>query len=230
MQDFIFQEVLLEFESIDSTNTEAKRQIDLGGKNVLCITATLQTKGRGRMERVWESSREGNLYMTIVCESIFISPEISEILPLYTAFSVMKAINSEIGSKAINYKWPNDLLIEGQKFGGILIEKYKGFFIIGIGINITSAPENTIFPATFLEKYNLSSNAKQIFESFQRNLETNKLAVINFLSENFFTKNEISINKGEFKGVFKKIQENGNLVLILENGATKEITVGDVSA
>ena len=133
-----------------------------------------------------------------------------------------------INSKKVQYKWPNDLLIENKKFCGILIEKHKKFFIIGMGVNCASYPENTIFPATCLNEHNITINPKEIFESFQLNLEKDVKFIINFLTNLFFTKEIVLINKGEFTGKFKEINANGNLVLTLENGVTKEITFGDV--
>lgn len=226
MQDFIFQEVLYEFDTLDSTNEEAKRKINSEkAENVFCITSEIQTNGRGRMERKWDSSFKGNIYLTFAINENFIPFELQEILPLYTAFAILKAVNSE----KIKYKWANDLLIENQKFAGILIEKYKGFFLIGIGINIKSAPENTIFPATFLEKFNLTTTPEEIFNSFQKNLNANKEFIINKLAEIFFSKDEIQVNQGQFKGFFKQIKSNGNLILTLENGMQKEISFGDIS-
>lgn len=223
MKDFIFQDILYTYEEIDSTNLQAMRILDLGeAKQCYAILAKRQTSGKGRMNRIWESAIEGNIYFTIAVEEKLIPEEVHSILPLYTAFCIMKAINSSI----VKYKWPNDLLIEGEKFCGVLIQKYKGFFIIGIGVNVESFPENQ--KATSLKKYNLHLTPFEIYNSFTNCATYNASYIINFLKDRFFQTTSISINKGEFVGDFKYITQSGDLVLN-NQGQEVVIKVGDVS-
>ena len=221
MKDFTFQEVLFEFKILDSTNLEATRKIEsLEGGLCFAITAGVQTDGRGRLERKWESSSAGNIYMTLAIEENLLPLELRAILPLYTAFSLIKAINSDL----TKYKWPNDLLIEGKKFCGVLCQKYKGFFIIGIGVNVAVAPEFGVS----LARYNLDLQPVNIFNSFKENLNFTPEYIINFLSKKFFKQHGVEANKGEFSGDFKGITQEGNLILY-SNGKDIIIKYGDVS-
>lgn len=223
MKNFIFQDILFEHKTISSTNEEAKKMVKLkdGGKCFAVLSHT-QTNGKGRLGREWNSSFEGNIYLTIgvhfsLCQNF------ADILPLYTAFILLKSI----GEKA-HYKWVNDVIIEGKKVAGILIEKVDDFFIIGIGVNVVNHPLNAIFPACNLSEFNLDLKPVTIFENFQNHLELRREFVINYLQNRFFTQDEIKINQGEFIGKFHKIIENGNLILKQRNGSLKEISFGDV--
>lgn len=228
MQDIIFQDICFEFEVIDSTNLEAKRKIEQNlAQKCFIITAKSQTNGRGRNLRKWHSENTGNIYTSFVFEGSMITEEIAKILPLYTAFSILKAIKTH-NNLEIKYKWPNDLLIDGKKFCGILIEKYKEFYIIGIGVNTVSFPNDTVLPATSLSEFGITINLYEIFESFKQNANASSQSVINLLSKRFFTQDEISIDQGKFVGTFFKITNEGYLVLRLLNGTKREISFGEV--
>lgn len=226
MEDFIFQEVLHKFETIDSTNEEAKRMLKTNPQNLFVITAKEQTKGKGRVGRSWQSGIDGNVYMTITINSSLILEGLRKILPLYVAFTIIKALES----KLIQYKWPNDLMIEGKKFCGILVEKQEDFFIIGIGININPSIHYKDFNATCLTNYNIAISADKIFESFKKHINTQAKDVIMLLKDKFFTKEKFFINNGEFVGFFENITEEGELVIKLTDSTKKTLTFGDVSA
>jgi BirA family biotin operon repressor/biotin-[acetyl-CoA-carboxylase] ligase len=223
MKNFDFQEVLFTFDTIPSTNEEAKRKVlQSESGNCFAILSKMQTDGRGRLKRIWNSSFEGNIYLTIALnENLCI--DVADILPLYTAFVVLIAI----GEKA-QYKWVNDIIIQNKKVGGVLIEKINKFFIIGIGINVVNNPKDTIFPSANLNEFDLNVSAEQIFDSFKNNINTRREFIINYLQSKFFTQDEVSINQGEFVGNFYKITNNGNLIIKTADGKLKEITFGDV--
>lgn len=194
------------------------------GEGGLCfaVLTKKQTAGRGRLERSWESDINGNIYLTLCLHSSLVKG-LEEIIPLYTAFSLITAI----GEKA-RYKWANDVLIEGKKVAGILVERLDEFFIIGIGVNVEKAPLNTLFPATSLKENGLFLTPEQIFNSFRNNINLNVDFILNSLKKKFFTIDEVSINQGEFKGVMNDIIKNGSLILRQKNGTFKEINFGDV--
>jgi BirA family biotin operon repressor/biotin-[acetyl-CoA-carboxylase] ligase len=223
MKDFAFQDVLFKFNEVSSTQEKAKEFIKTGeGGRIFIISAQKQTKGRGRMERKWDSSFVGNIYISI-CFTEEMGLEMTDILPLYTSFILI----NKIGEKA-KYKWPNDVIIEGKKVAGILIERQNGFFIVGIGVNTLHNPEDTIFPAGNLAEFGISLNVEDVFKSFKENINLNPQFIINFLQNRFFTNDEVTINKGEFVGKMSKISPNGNLILKQRDGTLREISFGDV--
>lgn len=220
MQKFNFQDILLEYPTLSSTSGVALDFIK-SGKYGECflIKANSQTNGQGRFDRKWISEDNGNIYMTLAVKEYFIPLSIISILPLYAGFIILK----KLPWKAIEYKWPNDLLIRGEKFCGVLIQKFKGFFIIGIGINTESSPPG----ATFLKKHNILIEPKEIFESFKENLEIEVSFILEYLKKRFIQSKKITINQGEFKGQFYNINSEGKLVLKLDNGVLQTISYGD---
>lgn len=146
---------LLTYDVLDSTNAEARRLAGGGASHGAVIWARRQTAGRGRMGRDWVSA-EGNLFM-----SVLLSPDkpLAQCTQLSFVTSVAAAETlTEIlpNPEKITCKWPNDILFDGKKLGGILLESFAGpdgrqWVVVGIGINIDSFPEHVLFPATCLK-------------------------------------------------------------------------------
>lgn len=112
--------------------------------------AGMQINGKGQRGRFWHSEF-GNLFIT----GNFYNQ--NNLLPGQISITVGVALANMLENlgidQEISLKWPNDLLINGQKCGGILIEKYDDHYLIGVGINIKSHPENVETPATQLNLY-----------------------------------------------------------------------------
>lgn len=149
---------LFSFEQIESTNDEIKRIVTADySQDVLVITET-QTRGRGRRGRRWYSP-PGNLYMSF-SKTPPVNPASLGQISLVIGIAVYKAIQKLIPDSAqIALKWPNDVLINKMKVGGILVEteqfpgqEYATCFA-GVGVNILSSPEMVIFPACSLREF-----------------------------------------------------------------------------
>ncbi len=131
---------------VDSTNSEAKRRMRSGCRDGLVIVAENQTAGRGRMGRKWHSVPGKGLYFSVVLFPERLPINRASLLVPLTAVAVCKAIINAIDLPVV-LKWPNDLLYQGQKLGGILLEaggeadsvKYA---ILGIGINANLVEED----------------------------------------------------------------------------------------
>ena len=106
------------YKEVDSTNTKIK-ELAKTAKEGLVVVADRQTAGRGRRGRTWESTEEGNLYM-----SVLLKPELevtkAAMLTLVMAYSVAKAIQR--WKIDVQIKWPNDLIMGKKKICGILTE------------------------------------------------------------------------------------------------------------
>jgi BirA family transcriptional regulator, biotin operon repressor / biotin---[acetyl-CoA-carboxylase] ligase len=147
--------VILRFDSLDSTNTEAARQAMRGAQEGLCIVAHEQTAGRGRQERVWISPPGAGLYCSIVLRPRL---ELSAwpLLTLMTAVAVHDALREASGLET-DIKWPNDIYAREAKLCGILAETVETAqgraCIIGIGINLSNSafPESLRQSATSIE-------------------------------------------------------------------------------
>ena len=125
------------FEEVDSTNSEAKRQIKNGNRQPMLLIAETQTAGRGRMGRSFYSPPRTGLYMSLKLPGEMIR---NELLTVSAAVAVAVSIE-ELSGKATAIKWVNDIYMDGRKVAGILAEavhEAKSDFVIGIGINVTT--------------------------------------------------------------------------------------------
>lgn len=125
--------------SVDSTNAEVMRRLDAGVGTPFGIIAERQTAGRGRRGRSWVSPFGANLYYTLGI-SVRGGPKELEGLSLVVGLAVVRAIQS-LGIAAAGLKWPNDVLLNGKKLAGILLELTGDpadlcSVAIGIGINV----------------------------------------------------------------------------------------------
>jgi len=140
---------------IGSTNDEAKRLARAGAPDRTLVWAGEQTAGRGRRGRVW-SSPPGNLYLSLLLRPGG-SPGQAAQLGFVAALGLGEALERLTDGKlALRYKWPNDLLANGGKLAGILLESETGpsgtveFLVIGIGVNLICGPSSAEYPATSL--------------------------------------------------------------------------------
>ena len=118
---------------IDSTNDECKRISS--NKDILVVTADKQTRGKGRKGKKWHSP-EGNISLSIA----FADKEFNMPISIATGILVKDALTEVFNIGSIKLKWPNDLVFEKRKIGGILVEKeiFANYtkVIVGIGINL----------------------------------------------------------------------------------------------
>lgn len=130
-------------ESVSSTMDAARALA--AHQDFLLVSALEQTRGKGTRGREWRAAR-GNVYMTIGVNRRHLPAHRLALLPLELGLHVWdecaRAVASAGGAslKSLQLKWPNDLLWEGRKAGGILVESFGEFMLAGIGINLAQAP------------------------------------------------------------------------------------------
>jgi BirA family transcriptional regulator, biotin operon repressor / biotin---[acetyl-CoA-carboxylase] ligase len=132
---------------IGSTNDEARRLAGEGAPDGTVVHADEQTAGRGRLAHTWFSP-PGNLYLSILLrtgEPAGRTAELSFVTALAVADTVEALLPRQIRTML---KWPNDVLVNGAKIAGILLEQTEDATIIGIGLNILEAPSNLAYTAT----------------------------------------------------------------------------------
>lgn len=137
---------LLYFQKIDSTNSEAERRIASGESSPFVVISSHQTKGRGRLGRVWESQSAENLYLSVVFEPK-VPPQQLQHFTLWAGICLCRALQGFVPDAPLKIKWPNDLHCEGRKFAGMLTEAKidaDGIrsIIFGLGLNINSNPND----------------------------------------------------------------------------------------
>jgi len=139
---------------LDSTNEEARRRALAGDSGHLWIQADEQTAGRGRHGRVW-TSPVGNLHAS----ALIVAPCETELAPQigFVAGVALRRAVDDLGGTAIRLKWPNDLVHDGAKLAGLLVEGVttprRAFAaIVGFGVNLAVSPEGLAYPATNLSR------------------------------------------------------------------------------
>lgn len=123
--------IIHRFEELDSTQTWAKKHLETFDPGLVTVViARSQTAGRGRLSRSF-SSPPGGLYMTLCMQ---LDKSIQDLV----SFALVVGLAIAKVSDKIRLKWPNDILIDGKKAGGILIETRAPWWMIGVGLNVTT--------------------------------------------------------------------------------------------
>ncbi|MBJ7447123.1 MAG: biotin--[acetyl-CoA-carboxylase] ligase [Brevundimonas sp.] len=144
---------VLLFDQLDSTNAEARRRAEAGEAGPLWITTRRQTQGRGRRGREW-ASQDGNLFATLL-HVVTKSPAEAAQITFIAALAVADLLDRYAPPSLVTIKWPNDVMLAGVKASGILVESGAhasgGLWLaVGIGVNLSHAPQGTERPAAAL--------------------------------------------------------------------------------
>ena len=144
---------VLLLDQTDSTNADARRRADAGETGPLWIVARRQSEGRGRRGRAWDSDA-GNLFATLLTTTRKSPAEAAQVT-FIAALAVADLLDSWAPASVVTIKWPNDVMLAGEKAAGVLVESGAhpagGLWLaVGIGVNLIHAPEGTERPATAL--------------------------------------------------------------------------------
>lgn len=229
---------VLHFDRIDSTNAEARRLAETGERGPLWIWADEQTGGKGRLGRSWVSE-PGNLYATFLF-SFAGEPAIAAQLSFVAALAVHDTVTALLPGVRPAIKWPNDLLLGGAKFCGLLAEvvaSTPATVALGCGINVAHAPAGTPYPVTALG-HGLA------VETVLRQLDASLKARLDMWDEGrgfgairaAWTERAIGLGEPctaqlggrELNGAFRGLAPDGALVLELADGTAQSIHAGDV--
>lgn len=134
-------------QQVDSTNAEAQRLVAEAGLRPLVVVAEQQSAGRGRRGRVWSSPFGQNLYMSFV-EPVSGGAQGLEGLSLVVGLTLVQTLEA-CGYQGLRLKWPNDVLIDGAKLAGVLLEisgdlTADAVVVIGVGVNVLMEVDGNI--------------------------------------------------------------------------------------
>lgn len=227
-----------------STNIDVLDLARLGDPGRVWVVAEAQNGGRGRRGREW-TSQPGNLYASALLIDPGAPQRLPE-LPFVAAVATADAV-AEIaaGHKAPGIKWPNDVLIDGRKLAGILLETTRTpagrtAVAVGIGVNCRHHPFGTETPATDLLIEGIDATPERLFDAlcaafaarFAEWGEGRGFAAIRaaWLARAFGIGCPIRVRLmlGEEHGVFEGIDEEGLLILAASDGSRRKISAGDV--
>jgi BirA family biotin operon repressor/biotin-[acetyl-CoA-carboxylase] ligase len=232
-------------DEIGSTNTEALALARAGGAGPLWITARRQTAGRGRRGRNWVSE-PGNLYASL----LLTDPPAARAAEL--SFVAALALHDAIADVApglgpwLALKWPNDLLLNGAKLAGILIEGEQTTdglaAAIGFGVNCATHPADMAFAATSLIAAGALVSPEHLFQSLsatmlRRLLQWSRGDGFASTRRDWLARAagcgeqiRVRLPERELIGRFEALDESGRLMLRLPDGTAQAITAGEVFA
>lgn len=258
------QHRLLDLAECDSTNAEALRLMRAGESGPLWIATTRQNAGRGRRQRPWAFT-PGNLAATFL-QTMEIAPARAATLGFVAGVALNDALTQAAHGyeqsafspyaaraeparlpDAFRIKWPNDILGNGRKLAGILLECEQANpvgsgmlnVVVGMGVNVVDAPSDTPYPATSLAAMGLPLGAEDIFEvlssawaqaldqwDFGRGMEAIRARWMARAAG--LNMPVIVENAGRrISGLFEAIDSEGRLI-IAANGTHETIAAGDV--
>lgn len=236
---------IIVLDSVDSTNNYLKENAGkIKGGTV--VTARMQTGGKGRLGRKWETIKDEEICFSILLRPDISPMEVSAITPL-CGLAVAKGLSDYFDFKG-EIKWPNDVIVGSKKICGILTEMNcefdkVDFIVIGIGINVlnTSFPAEIAYKATSCKmESNREINKNQLLATVLKHLE--EVLIDN--NYNFTEKTleeyksycatlnrEITFTrKGEkAQGTATDINNLGELIVTMENGEKETIFSGEVT-
>ena len=194
-------------------------------EDFLAVYTFNQTKGRGQYGNSWENLPEENLAYSFALKTKNINVS-DTCFNFYTAILVRDFI-ANLTKTEVKIKWPNDLILKNKKICGMLFEKNKNYFVVGIGINILQENfKNLPKAGSVLSQTGLSFELKAFTESLhqylfehlvQKEIPNNILELYHL---HLYRKNEVSVfekNEVRQNGIIQNIDENGYIWIDLEN-------------
>ncbi|MEM1038341.1 MAG: biotin--[acetyl-CoA-carboxylase] ligase [Pseudomonadota bacterium] len=236
----------LAFETVGSTNTEASRLASIGEFERVWVTALEQFAGRGRRGREWESPR-GNLFASAAFPVQASASVPLTGLPLLASLALRDAVVDVAPALThqLGLKWPNDLLLNGKKLAGILLESTAGegsatIITAGFGVNCAWHPQDALYATTSLRDEGVLMSADRLFAALAlrfdqwlgvwdggKGTETVRdgwLAHAVGLGEQLVAR----YSDGEVYGTFESLDESGFLMLRDDTGNLRQISAADI--
>lgn len=235
------------YESLGSTNLQAKQLAEEGCGQGTLVVADMQTAGRGRRGRAWSSPAGTNVYFTLVLKPEY-HPDCVSMVTLVMALAVAEGIRAACGVEA-GIKWPNDIVAGGKKLCGMLTEMsmerdYIHHVVVGAGINVRQqefAPE-IAERAVSLEQIcgqrvsralliaDVMAAFEKYYECFER--EHSLAGLLEQYNGLLVSRDrEVCVldPKGEYRGISRGVNARGELLVELAGGRLAEVYAGEVS-
>lgn len=230
------------YEVLDSTNEEVRRLAVNGEHGPLWVIAASQTKGRGRRGRTWISN-PGNLFTSLLIE-VGVPLEVCGQLSFVAALAIADLAAVYASGGAVTLKWPNDVLLNGRKVAGILLEAARDGaatrMTIGFGVNLAHKPGQTNFAAISFAEVAANvpdpeSALLRLVDAWNTWYETWRKDGFRSIRTAWLTRAEgfgkeltVQLGNSVVTGVFENIEDDGSLLLCVDGGGVERITAGDV--
>lgn len=233
----------IELQTVDSTNTYAKKMAEAGAAAGTLVFAHHQTAGRGRQGNVWDGFT-GNLFATLILRPQVSAPHVGQLSFLF-AVALADSLREILPPDAdLGLKWPNDILLQGRKCAGILLEsegvegadRSLPWLVGGFGVNLAAAPEGAISVTAAGGQSIKLADFLDIFEPhFARLYDIWNKDGFGPIQElwskwavNHGKRIGVRLVRETLTGVFEGIDRDGALQLRLDNGSLRHISSGEV--
>lgn len=222
-----------------STMDAARAGARDGAPDGTVVVAGRQTHGRGRHGRDWFSP-VGNLYASILLRPELQPSRLSE-LGFIVALAAADAVDAVLTGGRARLKWPNDVMVDGAKVAGILVEIIEdSAAVIGIGLNIAQAPEGAAYPVACLRDAGVTTSPQAVLTHLLAALEQH---VAHWTEHGFARSRAAWLARGPAPGEVVRVRigtridtgrfaglDADGALLLAEDGALRRVIVGDVVA
>jgi BirA family biotin operon repressor/biotin-[acetyl-CoA-carboxylase] ligase len=237
----LWREVTVVEEAV-STNADLALAARAGAAEGLVLIAEHQSWGRGRLDRRWESPARAGLTFSVLLRPSLDLAQLS-LLPLIAGLATVEAVSAVCDVDAM-LKWPNDVLVDGRKLGGLLVEIAGGAAVIGIGLNVsTREDELPIETATSLLLVGGGTDREPLLKEVLRALSrrysawrwsgdpTSVLPAYRERCETIGTEVALELPGGQIvRGIAVDVDDTGRLVVAdADTGDRQAWLVGDVT-
>lgn len=230
--------------TLASTNDLAKRLADIPVPEGTVVVAEHQTAGRGRLGRPWSSPR-GGVWLSVILKPGLPLEQVP-LIGLAASTAAARAIRATTGLLA-RVKWPNDVLVDGQKVVGILVEAGPGadWVVVGIGINANVAhgdlPKDMAYPVTSLEAaLGHPVDRPALVRALLRDLERqyDELHIVGVLptvrrwreiADTLGRRVRVEIAGGKVEGMAADIDDSGALLVQQQDGTYQRVIAGEIT-
>lgn len=226
-------------DSVGSTNDEAVALAAEGARHGTIVWAHEQTAGRGRRGRQWHSPR-GNLYASVILRTGR-PPAASAQAGFVAAVALRDALADLAPRLLFQCKWPNDILCNGRKIAGLLLESAgEGTVVLGVGVNVSTSPDPALHPATCLLAEGCGAEPAEVLSAFAEELgrwydiwDRLGFAPVReaWLERAHPVGTPVTVRlgaQGEMRGSFADLDADGALLLDQGDGGRRRVLAGDV--
>lgn len=236
---------VIKLDAIDSTNDYLKQlNKEKWLENYTAVIAYEQTRGKGQMGSQWISEPGKNLTISVLVKDL--PMDMVSIYDFNVAVALASiALLAFYGIEKTNIKWPNDIMAEGKKVGGILIEnqfKSNGYYtsVVGFGLNLNQTDFEHLPQANSLTNITKQTYAiDEVAEKFVRLLKLHLLLFPERMTEAWFRYNELLFKKNKpsafedpsgqrFMGIIREVSHEGKLVVMLDDDSVVQFDLKEV--
>jgi BirA family biotin operon repressor/biotin-[acetyl-CoA-carboxylase] ligase len=229
--------------STGSTMDVARAEAEAGAPDGTVVLAEEQAKGRGRFERAWVSPAGKNLYLTLLMR-----PSLDRLrsLSIVAPLAVALAVEDSTGLKP-RIKWPNDVLIDGRKLSGVLVEsevigQSVKYALVGVGVNVNfdveQSPEIAGVATSLKRELGSESSREELlakflnrFEQLYEDAPKGDAVLQQWRSRLDTLGREIRVTFRDqvYEGLAEDVDVDGNLILVQPDGTRRTIEAGEVT-